>query len=157
MPSYVKLLDEYLSNAEKSSLRQDYNSENRDYDMSMEEKNNIFGPFYQFKLQTLLQNCFGAYPHHLQGLGSGTQGIVIALHTKKAKEGFRQLVGTSTRTHGPIGTSFPQDMVLKVQLIPKASSYAEKRMLREEYIMAKLQKEPTNVSINAPTSIIPYY
>lgn len=123
--------------------------------MSIEEKNTIMGRFYYTMLQNL-HNMFGVLPHEVSTIGNGTQGTVISFQSKKAQEGFEALAKQSTRIHGPWPPTqgFPEQMALKIQIISKTSGYAEKRMLREEYIMHYLNRTPTNNSVNAPTNIV---
>lgn len=155
MPSYVKLLEEYLASSEIQTLQSDYNTEDKHNEMSLEEKSAIADDFLQYQLMTIFRKVFGVKLNdQLTFMGSGTQGFVVAFQTFHGMEGFETLAKQSLRTRGPFGDSYPTEMAVKVQLIPKASSYAEKRILREEYIMEYLNRTPSNASLSAPSSIV---
>jgi hypothetical protein len=134
MPSYIKLLNEYLSESEHASLQTDHidNVQNRVVELSIEDKNKVINEFFQFTLLTLLHQLFGVFPLDVIPIGGGTQGAVLGLETTRAVEGFHALSRITHRIRGPFGNVSPTKMAVKVQIITNHSAYSEKRMLREE-------------------------
>jgi serine/threonine protein kinase len=117
------------------------------------KKNEIIRDFYQTKVFEIIFDYFKLIDiGKLEVLGSGTQGVVLGFPSEYFKNGFNELSKISTRQKGPyFKDNLPNEIAMKFQLLDGETSYWEKRMLREEYIMNYLN-EISNV--NASKSII---
>ena len=154
MPSYSKLLEEYLSDLEKESFSKDYTKHDKNAELNP-AINIILNDFYQTKLLNILITYFNVNFINALVLGSGTQGVVMSIKTNKSTnihQAFIDLSKETSRHRGPYGSDFPEEIALKFQIISTDSSYTEKRMLREEYIMNHLN-EPINKN-DGPISIV---
>lgn len=137
-PSYSKIINEYLTNSDIKSIDKDYPTEEKNTNtQTFEQKNVIISDFFYSDLRKILSDYFGFTDiQKIKMLGSGTQGFVIGFEPKYCK--FEELSGS--RKKGPyFGTS--NKLALKIQLInTNNSSYWEKRMIREEYIIHYLNE-----------------
>ena len=137
-PSYSKIINEYLTNSDIKLIEQDYPTEEKNTNTrTFEEKNKIISDFFYSDLRKILSDYFGFTDiQKIKMLGSGTQGFVIGFEPKYCK--FEELSGS--RKKGPyFGTS--NKLALKIQLInTNNSSYWEKKMIREEYIVHYLNE-----------------
>ena len=151
MPSYSKLLEEYLSDSEKESFSKDYTKHDKNAELNP-AINTILNDFYHEKLRIILKDLFNVELMHTPVLGIGTQGVVIAIKSTNIHKAFIDLSKETSRHKGPYGSDFPEEIALKFQIVSTDSSYTEKRMLREEYIMNHLN-EPINKN-DGPISIV---
>ena len=156
MTSYSKLLDEYLVNSDKKSILNDYKKNQKNTNVErFDDKNKIINDFFYTELRDIITNYFGLIDiRKLQILGSGTQGVVLAIKTNHLKQGFDELSKKTSRIKGPYYESeLPEEIALKFQLLDTDSNYWEKRMIREEYILHYLNEESSS-GVNAPKTII---
>ncbi len=138
MSSISKKLDEYLSDADKTSLENDYKfHDHLIEDISMDAKNQIIGSFFTH-LQNVLLHTFNVYPQQINMIGNGSMGVVIGFESDRMLQGLESLEKLARRVNFSKTTTIPNKIALKVQLIAVENSYQEKRMLREEHIMSYL-------------------
>lgn len=147
--SYSKLLDEYLTNSQKISLKNDYKSHEKSINVGdFNKKNLIINEFFQTKILEITRDYFKVIDiRGLEIFGSGTQGVVLGFSSDNLKYGFDELSKISTRHKGIyFEANLPKEIAMKFQLLDDNTSYWEKRMLREEYIMHYLN---TTINTNA--------
>jgi serine/threonine protein kinase len=159
MPSYSKLLNEYLTHDELKSLNSDYQSNQKKTNSGdFDKKNKIISEFFQTQVLEITQKYFKIDFQKLYLLGSGTQGVVFGFDSNPhiLKYAFSDLSKISTRHKGPFHLdNLPNEIAFKFQLLDDTTSYWEKRMLREEYIMNYLYETTSkSQNSNTPLSII---
>lgn len=138
-PSYSKIINEYLTNSDIESINKEYPTQEKNVNTrTLQEKNVIISDFFYSDLRKILSDYFGFTDiQKIKMLGSGTQGFVIGFEPTYCK--FEELSGS--RKKGPYFNNVPHKLALKIQLInTNNSSYWEKRMIREEYIIHYLNE-----------------
>jgi serine/threonine protein kinase len=157
--SYSKLLNEYLIGSELNSLKLDYKSSSKKNNAgNFDEKNKIINDFYQNYILKIVTEYFKVNIQELHLLGSGTSGVVLGFKSTNVKNGIENLINFSTRNKGPFYLdSLPNEIALKFQLLDSETSYFEKRMIREEYIMHYLNNSSSNTNSIIKESIPKFY
>jgi len=143
MTTLNSAIKEYLSPTEINTLNSLYpNTTNQD-EMSLQDKNTFFiefinNPFINTYFPIITGDKFNVFNNFPSHIGSGTQGIVFSLNLKNLQFTISNLtdVFNIKRCSQNIEN---QEVACKIQLINNpVQKYWESRMLREEFIMMKL-------------------
>ena len=141
-------IKEYLSKAEIQELNTNYpNNNSKSDNMSLDEKSKVItdfinSDFMNIYFKAITGDLYNIYTNFITHLGSGTQGIIFSLMFKNLDflSDLPQIYNIKKNDISSINNK----IACKIQLINNPEEkYWESRMLREEYIMTKLNTYET--------------
>jgi serine/threonine protein kinase len=146
MTTLNSAIKQYLSPAEINTLNSLYpNTTNQD-EMSLQDKNTFFiefinNPFINTYFPIITGDNFNVFNNFPSHIGSGTQGIVFSLNLKNLESTISKLTELTDLFNIKKSSQNieNQEVACKIQIINNPlQKYWESRMLREEFIMMKL-------------------
>jgi tRNA A-37 threonylcarbamoyl transferase component Bud32 len=120
----IKTISSYLTTEENANT------------ISLDKKNILFKEVIPI-IYTILFDLFKVQYNKVGIIGSGTQYVIFSFETTNAIYAFEKLK-TNTKINGPHGDFFPKNMILKVQIFSTKNNYEEKKILRHESIIKRL-------------------
>ena len=141
-------IKEYL-NVHKNSLSKDYNASVTNLSLpEFDKQNEIISQIHKNFITGIMPNIFQNSPiFDIHVIGSGTQGYVLRFKCQNMKESvdkFEELVKLSRINKGANFTSMPNEVAIKIQTFITMNKHFEERVLREEYLLDKIQGFTSN-------------
>jgi hypothetical protein len=136
------ILREYISQADKTTLERDYNSNYNDnfkITLNNNQKISIF-EIVHFGMISSIMRVFFNQPIIPEMIGSGTTGYVIKLQSDNINNGITNFENTGKLFRikkSNLLQNKIQNVAIKIQILSNKNKYWEARILREETILNK--------------------
>jgi serine/threonine protein kinase len=150
-----KIIKEYLSHEDIKSLNNSYKNSNYE-ELPLEIKNNVIRKIHNDFIMNTFADLFNIEnidkDNNIINIGGGTQGYVLKFKANNIQAGILKLEEEleNVKRIKRSNENIPNEIAIKVQLLYTRNKHWEERVLREEYILNKINE----ISENGPNNVL---